>query len=222
MALVVPVVALGLLETAALPAQPLQEEPPQAVPQGKVLVALGTLAALGTGGSGGSAGGLFFREYVEGDTNTALELYNAGTAPVDLSKCYVKTYADGVNPLYDTQLSGTLAPGKTYVICSLYTAGIVSCDLGSGDIRFNGNDALVLHCDSGVLDHIGQVGMNPPNGNANGAYWGTEPVTTQNHTLRRKCSIQAGDPNTTASFDPADQWDGFSSGDMSDLGKHCQ
>ena len=51
-----------------------------------------------------------------------------------------------------------------------------------------------------VMDVIGRIGEDP------GSYWGTEPTTTQDHTLIRKCDVFTGDPIGDDPFDPADEW----------------
>ena len=178
--------------------------------------AAGASGSSAGGSSGAGSGTLFFSEYVEGATNKALELYNAGPS-VDLSQCTISAYADAANLFATIPLSGTLAQGGIYIICSTTTGSAVNCDSTSTDIQFNGNDALILRCGTKILDHIGQYGVDPPNG-----YWGTEPYTTSDHTLRRKCSIRSGDTNTTAAYDPFVEWDSYSADDLSDLGKHCQ
>ena len=33
--------------------------------------------------------------------------------------------------------------------------------------------------------------------------WGTDPITTRDHVLRRKCTVTSGDIDGTDSFDPA-------------------
>lgn len=82
-------------------------------------------------------------------------------------------------------------------------------------MSFNGNDAQVLKCGANVIDVIGQLGPAPSD------YWGSPPNTTQDHTLRRKCSITHGDTNSGDVFDPSLEWDAFGADDLTDLGKHC-
>lgn len=173
----------------------------------------GVAGSAGTGGT--ETGGLIFSEYVEGHNYTALEVYNAGSAPVDLSACYVSAYGDG-SFFSDFPLATTLQPGSTYVLCSSATASATTCQQSPSSMSFNGNDAQVLKCGANVMDVIGQLGTAPAN------YWGTPPNTTQDHTLRRKCSITQGDTNSGDVFDPAVEWDAFGADDLTDLGKHCE
>jgi hypothetical protein len=46
---------------------------------------------------------------------------------------------------------------------------------------------------------IGQIGFDP------GSEWGSGLTSTADNTLRRKPSIEAGDPNGTDAFDPSIQ-----------------
>ena len=52
---------------------------------------------------------------------------------------------------------------------------------------------------------IGQVGFDP------GTAWGSGMTSTLDHTLRRKASVSAGDPDGSNAFDPAAEWDGYRS-----------
>jgi predicted extracellular nuclease len=61
---------------------------------------------------------------------------------------------------------------------------------------------------------IGQLGVDP------GAEWGTGLTSTADNTLRRKPTIQAGDPTTGNAFDPAAEWDGFATDTFDGLGSH--
>jgi len=50
--------------------------------------------------------------------------------------------------------------------------------------------------------------------------WGTPPTSTQGATLRRKCTVLAGDTNGNDPFDPATEWNGFPIDTFSDLGNY--
>jgi predicted extracellular nuclease len=65
-----------------------------------------------------------------------------------------------------------------------------------------------------VIDSIGQIGVDP------GTEWGTGLTSTADNTLRRKASVEAGDPNTGDAFDPAVEWDGFATDTFDGLGAH--
>ena len=172
-----------------------------------------------------ASGAVFFSEYVEGNTNNkALEIYNSSGAPVDLAvggyEIRIYQNGGGAPAPITLPLTGTIAPGDVLVIVnsSATPALLALADVSTGatPLFFNGNDALELRSSAGTVDTIGQIGFDPsPPG-----YWGTEPVTTLNHTLRRKSTVTSGDPNGADPFDPAVQWDGFPIDDFTGLGSH--
>ncbi len=163
---------------------------------------------------------LFFSEYVEGTSdNKAVEIYNAGTAAYDISTCTVNIYYNGSTTAGDsiTLSSVSLASDDVHVLCNsgLTSTGTSPCDQSVGNLDFNGNDAVELVCGGTTYDVIGQIGTDP------GTRWGTGTVTTQNHTLRRKCTITAGDADGTDAFDPVTEWDSFTVDSFTGLGDHC-
>jgi predicted extracellular nuclease len=152
---------------------------------------------------------LLISEYAEGSSNNkAVEIYNGTGAGVDLAAGGYKLqlYFNGSSAVGATiNLSGTLAAGDVFVVANssetLIDDSVI--DLRSGSLTFNGDDAVVLANGSGVVDSIGQVGFDP------GTQWGTPPASTLDHTIRRDCSVAAGDPVTSDAFDPSVEWDGF-------------
>jgi hypothetical protein len=151
---------------------------------------------------------LFFSEYVEGSSsNKALEL--AAQARIALDGCKITTYFNGrSDATVVASLTGILEAGQILTVCT----STLKEKLGSicdqvGNLTFNGNDAVAISCDSTILDVIGQIGIDP------GAAWGTDPNSTVDHTLRRKCSIKSGvpiDPRALdLSFDPSEEWQAF-------------
>ena len=96
--------------------------------------------------------------------------------------------------------------------------GSVAAILGQCDVQstavanWNGDDAIELFCNSATVDAIGQFGVDP------GAEWGTAPVSTLDQTLRRKCSVTAGDSNGTDVFAPATEWTSLGANVFTDLG----
>jgi predicted extracellular nuclease len=152
---------------------------------------------------------LLISEYAEGSSNnTAVEIYNGTGAGVDLAAGGYKLqlYFNGSSAVGATiNLSGTLAAGDVFVVANssetLIDDSVI--DLRSGSLTFNGDEAVVLANGSGVVDSIGQVGFDP------GTQWGTPPASTLDHTIRRDCSVAAGDPVTSDAFDPSVEWDGF-------------
>jgi uncharacterized protein len=162
---------------------------------------------------------LFFSEYIEGTSNNkALEIYNPTTSTVSLSSYTVKLYTNGTTTVSNIYtLTGTLAPGAVVVIVNngaTATFKTVPGFVTSSVTNFNGNDTITLEKSGVVIDRFGQLGFDP------GTAWVSGALSTQDRTLRRKPGVKVGDPNATAVFDPALQWDGFAINDASDLGAH--
>lgn len=162
---------------------------------------------------------LFFSEYVEGSSNNkALEIYNPGAGPIDLSLYRVKLYANGASVPTSTQnLSGSIAGGSTLTLvhASLTPAAVViGVKQVSSVTNFNGNDAITLEKNGNVIDAIGQVGVDP------GTAWVNGAVTTLNKTLRRKAGISQGSvpPAAPAVWNPALEWDAFAVDTFNGLG----
>lgn len=164
------------------------------------------------------ASNLFFSEYIEGSSyNKAIEIFNGTANDMDLSQYSVELYSNGSSTAGATlNLSGTLARGDVYIIAnSQASAAILAlADATSGVANFNGDDALVLKQNGAVIDSFGQVGIDP--GNA----WGTGDNTTIDHTLVRKSSITAGDPDSLNAFEPTLEWDIYPKDDITHLGTH--
>lgn len=162
---------------------------------------------------------LFFSEYIEGSSlNKALEIYNAAASSINLGDCNLCAFHNGADqPTYTINLLAVeLAPGEVFVIGNTSASAELQdrCDQLSGSILFNGDDAIALVCDELTLDVIGQIGFRPT------GYWGSADVTTEDHTLRRKCWITTGDPNGSDAFEPAEEWFGFAIDTFDDLGSH--
>jgi uncharacterized protein len=176
-----------------------------------------TVSASSNASTGTSpAGTLFFSEYVEGSNNNkALEIVNAGPTPTPLGGCRIDRYQNGAIiagtpelPLDDVMLG----PNETFVICNDLFGQLALCDQTSNLIQHSGDDVVALHCADGDRDFIGTIGDQ--------TIWGISPTTTQDATLRRKCSVTAGDTVGTDPFDPSIEWDGFSADAFADLGMH--
>ena len=146
---------------------------------------------------------LFFSEYVEGNSNNkALEIANLGGSPADLSVCEIRRYTNGSTSPSSVTLMGTVAAGDVFVICNGSIAMPGACDMTSGTINHNGNDAYELACAGMVVDSFGRVGEDP------GVAWMGGGITTMDHRLTRDCSITTGDPNSMDAFDPSTEWNG--------------
>jgi predicted extracellular nuclease len=173
---------------------------------------------------------LFFSEYIEGSSNNkALEIYNATGAPVNLGPTgenyVVQMYFNGSNGIFPSTmaltiaLTGTVANGDVYVLAhsSANTTIRDQADQLNGSGWFNGDDAVVLRkggASGTIVDVIGRVGSDP------GTEWGSGDASTADNTLRRKPTVCGGDTNASDSFDPATQWDGFATDNVTDLGTH--
>ena len=161
---------------------------------------------------------LFISEYIEGNSfNKAIELYNPGTLPVDLSRYVLRLFTNGSpTPSQSVTLSGTLAPGATFVICNSGIAVNTACQLNSNSvINFNGDDALRLERDNAVVvDQFGQVGFDP------GTAWTDGTVTTIDRTLRRKPGITQGSipPAGPGVWAVATEWDSYPVNTLDGLG----
>lgn len=163
---------------------------------------------------------LFFSEYIEGSSNNkALEIYNGTGAAVDLAAggYSVQMFFNG-NPVstLTINLTGTVANGDVYVLAqSAANATILAqADQTNGSGWFNGDDAVVLRKGTTVIDAFGQIGVDP------GSEWGTGLDSTADNTLRRVDTICAGDTNSTDTFDPAADWEGFATDTFGGLGAH--
>ncbi|HEX2046023.1 MAG TPA: Ig-like domain-containing protein [Gaiellaceae bacterium] len=163
---------------------------------------------------------LFFSEYIEGSSNNkALEIFNGTGGPIDLDagEYSVQMFFNG-NPSAGLTigLDGVVGGNDVFVLAhsSASTEIQAQADQTNGAGWFNGDDAVVLRKGSTIIDAIGVAGQDP------GTEWGSGLTSTADNTLRRKATIQTGDPNASDSFDPAVEWNGFDTNDASDLGSH--
>ena len=162
-------------------------------------------------------GGLIFSEYVEGSSNNkALEVFNASGTSIDLSVCRVERYQNGDSVASATYsfAVGTLAAGAAFVLCHPSFSAPASCDDSpSGPfVNHNGDDAYGLFCSDTLIDSFGQIGVDP------GTEWSGGGVSTQDSTLRRKCTVVSGDMMGSDAFDPSIEWGAFPVDTFSDLG----
>ncbi|WP_378080138.1 ExeM/NucH family extracellular endonuclease [Aeromonas bestiarum] len=175
--------------------------------------------AVGLALSGQAQAQLLISEYLEGSSNNkAVELSNLGATPVDLSQYRLALYANG-KPLTDTPtnslaLQGTLAPGASLVLAnpSANAEILAKATQTSGNLVFNGDDALVLYRGSEIIDSFGQVGVDP------GTAWVSGSVSTLDMTLRRKATVTTGRTDATGPFDPALEYVAAARDDASGLG----
>lgn len=175
--------------------------------------------AVGLALSGQVQAQLLISEYLEGSSNNkAVELSNLGVTPVDLSQYRLALYANG-KPLTDTPtnslaLQGTLAPGASLVLAnpSANAEILAKANQTSGNLVFNGDDALVLYRGSEIVDSFGQVGVDP------GTAWVSGSVSTLDMTLRRKATVTTGRTDAAGPFNPALEYVAAPKDDASGLG----
>lgn len=162
----------------------------------------------------------FFSEYIEGSSNNkCLEIYNPTASPINLAAggYAIKMYFNGSSGVGLTlNLTGTIPAGGTYVVCNSgstaeFTA--LANQIGSGG-WFNGDDAVVLENNDGLLDVIGQIGTDP------GSAWAGAGASTVDQTLRRYGYISKGDNNGTDAFDPSLEWASYPLNTSAGLGYH--
>ncbi|WP_109472987.1 ExeM/NucH family extracellular endonuclease [Ornithinimicrobium cavernae] len=159
--------------------------------------------------------GLVISQYIEGSSfNKALEIYNGTGAEVDLSGYAIQGYQNGSTTVgYTISLQGTVAPGEVHVLAHTDWALAFTPDQ-TGNLQFNGDDAVVLSQDGAVVDSLGQRGSDP------GSSWGTPPTVTADATLVRNADVCSGDVNPDDAFDPAAEWTGLPQNDITGLGSH--
>ena len=168
-------------------------------------------------GDSQTAGLPMISEYVEGSfgTNKIVELFNPLPFAVSMDACSVEVYSNGRTTPRRISLEGVvLEPDGTGLVCSISPDLVSSCDVESGNLSFNGNDAVALACDFGSgphrLDVIGVVGEDPGSGG-----WSVDGESTRNMTLRRRCTTPAGDDEFTP-----EQWVAAGVDVVDDLGQH--
>lgn len=161
---------------------------------------------------------LYFSEYVEGSVgnNKALEIYNSGNAAIDLSLSGYSIFMsfNGGSSTMTIPLTGTVAAGDVFVITHSAADSAALADQTSGNLQFNGDDAVQLRQGTTIIDSIGQQGIDP------GSQWGTGLASTADNTLRRKTTVTTGDTTPNDLFDPALEWDGFDANTYDDLGSY--
>ena len=174
------------------------------------------------------ANSLIISEYVEGSgASQAIELYNPTDGALDLSAFTLEIYSDGSDAATQTIAipAGTIAAGGTFVITNsgADAALLERADLSTAALSFNGNDALVLRQGGVIVDSFGQAGVDPgtawaetveSSNNAQGF------LDSENHTLRRVLSVEAGDTDPFDAFTLQGQWNGFESDTFDGLGHH--
>ncbi|MBB0969968.1 hypothetical protein G6016_13585, partial [Dietzia aerolata] len=157
-----------------------------------------------------TAAPLLITEYVEGSRfNKGIEITNTGEAEVNLSEYSVHVFSNGNTTSSSEALTGTLAPGDSFVYGS--NRATFPVDQASGAGLWNGDDAIVLYHGETVVDSFGRVGEAP------GSAWTSGDVTTIDATLRRNQGSSA-DTDPFDTFGPAAEWTAFPTDTFDDLG----
>jgi predicted extracellular nuclease len=159
---------------------------------------------------------LMITEYVEGSGyNKAIEIFNGTGDTVNLAGYALDIYFNGTTVASTVPLDAVDLPsGETHVVAHNLFVDPAAADQMTGDLNFNGDDAVVLSFNGTPVDRIGRVGEDP------GSYWSCGLGTTQNHTLRRLSSVCGGDTDTTGAFDLCVGWQLHGSDTINGLGYH--
>ncbi|RUO63549.1 ExeM/NucH family extracellular endonuclease [Pseudidiomarina insulisalsae] len=165
--------------------------------------------------SGAANADIIISEYIEGSSNNkAVEFFNAGSTEVDLSTYVLEIYSNGDTEAGNTvPLEGTLPANGIFVVAHPQaSAEIQAAADKTGNLYYNGNDALVLKNGTAVVDSMGQVGVDED--------WASEGVAMAEQTLRRKDSIISGDTDPSDAYQPHVEFDTFARDSFGDLGQH--
>lgn len=166
---------------------------------------------------------LFISEYIEGSsTNKCIEIYNGTGSAIDLGAggYAISQFSNGSStpssgsPIF---LTGTVAAGDAYVICSDETGPdlLNQADQTTTALTYAGDDGIAFGSLSlGVLDFVGATTGDP------GSAWAAGGCSTADQTLVRKASITTGDPNPSDAFDPTSEWDCYPQNTWAFLGNH--
>jgi hypothetical protein len=157
-------------------------------------------------------------EYAEGSAGNKKALELASLVEETLLGCEVEVFANGaLDPSASWSLDGSVTPETPYLLCTKELQAAleeVTCAREAA-LTFNGDDAVVLRCGDQIVDVIGQVGTQPEK------QWGEGDARTADMTLRRACSVQAGDPIESDEFDPIFEWIPAGADEFRGLGQHC-
>ncbi|WP_214810535.1 chitobiase/beta-hexosaminidase C-terminal domain-containing protein [Exiguobacterium sp. s127] len=153
---------------------------------------------------GAEGEGVILSEYIEGSSNNkAIEIYNGSGQIINLADYTLVQYTNGGPSESKITLSGTIDPGKTFVIAnSSANADIkAKAQQTTGSLNFNGNDPVALKKGDVVLDIIGPVGSSAD--------------FAKDTTLVRNTNVTTG----SKTYEPS-QWTSFPVDTLTDLGSH--
>jgi endonuclease I len=136
-------------------------------------------------------------QYMEGSgENRALQLRNVGEFAADLNQYAIRVFFNGKTTsgqVIQFPQRTILDVGESYTICHSTLQGRkIYCDMYTGSLVMNGDDALALTSSTNaanVYDTIGEVGVRP---NGGGFTVCTSPTGTADQTLVRQASIKYG------------------------------
>ena len=154
---------------------------------------------------GAEGEGVILSEYIEGSSNNkAIEIYNGSGQIINLADYTLVQYTNGGPSEAKITLSGTIEPGKTFVIANSSANADIKgkAQQTTGSLNFNGNDPVALKKGDEVLDIIGPVGSSTD--------------FAKDTTLVRKINVTAG----SKTYEPS-QWTSFPVDTLTDLGTHA-
>jgi hypothetical protein len=161
---------------------------------------------------------LFISEYELGlGNNKAIEIFNPSSSAKSLSGYSLKLYNNG-NTTPSSTINLTAASSipayGTWVVA--HTSASMAADQRSGNINFDGNDAIGLYNGTNLIDVFGTIGEDP--GTATG--WTSGSNSTLNGTLIRLPNIQSGITANPLSGFPTlgSEWINYKVGETTFLG----
>jgi predicted extracellular nuclease len=149
-------------------------------------------------------------------SNKALEIYNPTGGMIDMSDYAIYRFNNGSTSATDSLFpQGMLASLDVFVIGnpSANATILAESDTTHTMTFYNGDDAIILinTATGDTLDAIGEIGVDPGSG------WTVGAGATNNFTLRRMSTVNAGNTNWSVG---ATEWDVFPIDDVADLGMH--
>jgi len=149
-------------------------------------------------------GELLITQVVEGSGfNKIVAFTNRGTTSVDLNDYTLWTAFNGdewgkiVEPL----ARKSLGPGESFTLCNpgVSRAAVGHCDATSGDLKFNGNDAVGLSSGGEFVDLFGDEGRMGWNARGNAFRIDGVDDGSLDHTVVRKEIVTRGNTNWAVS-----------------------